>query len=146
MFNNLPNNIYQLAGVLGVLLFIYVFYAIIKEVRRINLKPGEPFRILKILIYVGSAFALIVIYLLRPPKPPHVACEECEAEIVTYLQDRTRLVKCVESGSSAYYYLKGTDSFEGVEKLEIYQLKHRIEEAKISLQEVIEKFNLQSCQ
>lgn len=144
MIQELPNTVIQLAGFVGMLVIFYVFYQLIK---RLHVFPKENLeRLANKLIFIAPIFALILVWLVLPPSPgPKPKCLECETEIVSYLQDRTTMIKCVESGSSAYYYLKGTDTFEGAEKLEVVQLKSRIEKAKSSLTEVIEKFNLQSC-
>ena len=144
MIQELPNTIIQLAGFVVMIVMFYVFYQLIK---RFHIFPKENLeRLANKLIVIVPMFTLALVWLVLPPSPNSKSkCLECETEIVSYLQDRTTLIKCVESGSSAYYYLKGTDTFEGVEKLEVVQLKSRIKKAKSSLTEVIEKFNLQSC-
>jgi hypothetical protein len=144
MIQELPNTVIQLAGFLGMLVIFYVFYQIIK---RLHVFPKENIeRLANKLIFIAPIFALILVWLVLPPSTePKPQCAECETEIVSYIQNRSKLIKCVETGSSAYYYLKGTDTFEGAEKLETIQLKGRIEKAKTSLTEVIEKFNLEPC-
>lgn len=138
---NLPNNIFQLAGLLGALIIVYVFYQVVRG----SFKNEEyQFRLSRIAMYLVTAMVLLIIYFLKPSENDNVSCGY-DSRIYSYLVLRDKYKDCVDNNSSAYYRIGGTDSLDGIEKLSCDVLLTRLINAENSLTKIVQKYNLQQC-